>query len=138
MMIINYVNKDIFKINYHDRVCMQGSSAIDKYDLKKAHQALKMLLIDRSNEFRVLAQGIGYPTNAKDWELIVLNFCLDFVECFNAWSGENPPDHNQIHKCMTQMRQIARGKSNMTEVTHLQNIAYLLAEDFKSIYKRME
>ncbi len=119
-------------------VCMQGSSALDKYDLKKAHQALKMLLIDRSNEFRVFAKGIGYPTNTKDWELIVLNFCLDFVECFNTWSADTPPDHNQIHKCMTQMRQIARGKSNMTEVTHLQNIAYLLAEDFKSIYKRME
>jgi len=117
---------------------MQGSSALDKYNLKKAQQALKMLLIDRSNEFRVFAQGIGYPTNTKDWELIVLNFCLDFVECFNTWSGEDPPDHNQIHKCMTHMRQIARGKSNMTEVTHLQNTAYLIAEDFKAIYKRME
>jgi len=117
---------------------MQGSRALDKYDLKKAHQALKMLLIDRSNEFRVLAQGIGYPTNTKDWELIVLNFSLDFIECFNVWSDEAQPDHNQIHKCMTQMRQMARGKSNMTEVTHLQNTAYLIAEDFKSIYKRME
>jgi hypothetical protein len=36
------------------------------------------------------------------------------------------------------MRQIARGKPNMTEVTHLENTAYLIAEDFKSIYKRME
>lgn len=117
---------------------MQGSSALDNYDLTKAHKALKMLLIDRSNEFRTLAQGIGYPTNTKDWELIVLNFSLDFVECFNIWSDEAPPDHNQIHKCMTQMRQLARGKSNMTEVTHLENTAYLIAEDFKSIYKRME
>ncbi|MBI3622505.1 hypothetical protein HY212_00300 [Candidatus Pacearchaeota archaeon] len=56
---------------------MQGSSALDKFDLTKAHKALKMLLIDRSNEFRVLAQGIGYPTNTKDWELIVLNFSLE-------------------------------------------------------------
>jgi hypothetical protein len=39
---------------------------------------------------------------------------------------------------MTLMRQIARGKSNMTEMTHLENTAYLIAEDFKSIYKRME
>jgi hypothetical protein len=117
---------------------MQGSSAIDQYDLKKAHQALKMLLIDRSNEFRILANGIGYPTNTKDWELIVLNFCLDFVDCFNTWSATDTPDHFHIHKCMTQMRQIARGKTNMTEITHLQNLAYLIAEDFKSIYKRME
>ncbi|TRZ80465.1 MAG: hypothetical protein D4R90_01855 [Nitrosopumilales archaeon] len=117
---------------------MQGSSALDNYDLKKAHKALKMLLIDRSNEFRVFAQGIGYPTNAENWEVIVLNFSLDFVECFNVMSGENKLDHNQIHKCMTLMRQIARGKSNMTEMTHLENTAYLIAEDFKSIYKRME
>jgi hypothetical protein len=117
---------------------MQGSSALDQYDLRKAHKSLQMLLIDRSNEFRILAQGIGYPINTKDWELIVLNFCLDYVDCFHTWSADEPPDHYHIHKCMTQMRQIARGKSNMTEVTHLQNIAYLIAEDFKAIYKRME
>lgn len=117
---------------------MQGSSALDKYDLKKAHKALKMLLIDRSNEFRTFAQGTGYPTNTENWEVIVLNFCLDFVDCFHAMSGDSPLDHNQIHKCMTHIRQITRGKSNMTEVTHLENTAYLIAEDFKSIYKRME
>ena len=117
---------------------MQGSSALDNYDLKKAHKSLKMLLIDRSNEFRILANGIGYPTNTENWELIILNFCLDFIECFNAMSGEMNPDHNQIHKCMTLMRQMSRGKSNMTEVTHIENTAYLIAEDFKAIYKRME
>ena len=117
---------------------MQGSSALDNFDLKKAHKALKMLLIDRSNEFRTFAQGIGYPTNTENWETIILNFSLDFVECFNAMSGEDQLEHNQIHKCMTLIRQIARGKSNMTEMTHLENTAYLIAEDFKSIYKRME
>ena len=138
MKSLNYENKDTFKIKCLGMDFMQGSSALDNYDLTKAHKALKMLLIDRSNEFRTLASGIGYPTNTKDWELIVLNFSLDFIECFNIWSDEAPPDHNQIHKCMTQMRQLARGKSNMTEVTHLENAAYLIAEDFKSIYKRME
>ncbi len=92
---------------------MQGSNALDNYDLKKARQALKMLLIDRSNEFLILARGIGYPPNAKDWELIILNFCLDFVDCFNTWSSEESPDHYHIHKCMTQMRQMAIGKSNI-------------------------
>ncbi|MGI0086978.1 MAG: hypothetical protein ACREBI_03320 [Nitrosotalea sp.] len=116
---------------------MQGSSALDNYDLKKAHQALKMLLIDRSNEFRIMARGIGYPITTKDWELIILNFCLDYIDCFHTWIADDPPDHHHIHKCMTQMRQMARGKSNMTEVTHIQNTAYLIAEDFKAIYKRM-
>jgi hypothetical protein len=117
---------------------MQGSSALDKYDLKKAQKSLQMLLIDRSNEFLILAKGIGYPANTKDWELIILNFCLDYIESFHAMSADEQPDHNQIHKCMTQFRQMARGKTSMTEVTHLQNTSYLIAEDFKAIYKRME
>jgi hypothetical protein len=117
---------------------MQGSSALDNYDSKKAEKALKMLLIDRSNEFRDLAKGTGYPTTGKNWELVILNFCLDFVDCFNVMSGDDAPDHNQIHKCMTLIRQMSRGKSNMTEVTHMENTAYLIAEDFKAIYKRME
>ena len=117
---------------------MQGSSALDKYDLKKAHKSLKMLLIDRSNEFHILAKGIGYPINTENGELIILNFCLDFVECFKAMSADENPDHNQIHKCMTLIRQVSRGKPNMTEVTHIENTAYLIAEDFKAIYKRME
>ena len=118
---------------------MQGSSALDNYDSKKADKALKMLLIDRSNEFRELAHGIGYPTTGKNWELIILNFCLDYSDCFKSWTDKNTSaDHMQVHKCNTMMRQIGLGKPNMTEVTHLQNVAYRIAEDFKSIYKRME
>jgi hypothetical protein len=116
---------------------MNDSSALDKYDLEKAQKALKMLLIDRSNEFRELANGIGHTTDTHDWEWSILNFSIDFVECFKTLSDDTPPEE-QIHKCVIQMRQIARGKSNMTEVMHFQNIAYLITEDFKSIYKRME
>lgn len=118
---------------------MQGSSALDNYDAVIAKKSLDMLLIDRGNEFRDLSHGIGYPTNAKDWETIVLNFCLDFNDCFKAWSDKDTTsNHNQVHKCMTQMRQIARGKSSVVEVTKLQNIAYTLAKEFKSIYKRLK
>lgn len=35
---------------------MPGSSPLDNYDRKSAEKALKMLLIDRSNEFRELAR----------------------------------------------------------------------------------
>ena len=118
---------------------MQGSNALDNYDAKKAEKSLKMLFVDKSNEFRELAHGIGYPTANKDWELIILNFCLDFDDCFKVWSSKDvTADHMQVHKCNTMMRQIGLGKSNMTEVTHLENIAYRLAEDFKAIYKRIE
>lgn len=118
---------------------MKGSSALDNYDHKKADKALKMLYADKSNEFHEIAQATGYPVENKDWEKIILNFCLDFDDCFKAWSDEaTPSDHNKVHKCMTMMRQLARGKPNMTEVTKLQTIAYRIAEDFKSIYKRIE
>ncbi|MGQ0795917.1 MAG: hypothetical protein ACT4N5_07030 [Nitrosopumilaceae archaeon] len=118
---------------------MQGSSPLDNYDTVIAAKSLKMLLIDRSNEFRELAHGMGYPSNTKDWETIILNFCLDFNDCFKAWSDKTAPsDHNTVHKCMTQMRQIAMGKTNMIEVTKLQNLAYTIAEEFKSIYNRLK
>jgi len=118
---------------------VKGSSALDNYDRKKAEKALTMLYADKSHEFRELADATGYPVGGKDWEKIILNFCLDFDDCFKAWSDESTPsDHNKVHKCMTMMRQLARGKPNMTEVTKLQTIAYRIAEDFKSIYKRIE
>src|SRR2546427_5053650 len=82
-------------------------------------------LIDRSNEFRVFAQGIGYPTSTKDWELIVLNFCLDFVECFNIWSNENPPDHNRSEEHTSELQ----SQSNL--------VCRLLLEKKKKIKKHM-
>lgn len=104
----------------------------------KSNKALEMLLSDKSNEFREIAKGIGYPTDSKDWEWVILNFSLDFSHSFVIWSDLSTPfDHNAIHKSMTQMRQLARGKTNMTEVTKLQNIAFRIAEDFKSICKRI-
>lgn len=116
---------------------MQGSSPLDNYDTAKAQKSLEMLLVDRSNEFHEMAHGIGYPTT-HGWERIILSFCLDFNDCFKAWSDKDAStDHHQVHKCMTQMRQIARGKSNMNEVTKLQDLAYTIAEEFKSIYKRI-
>lgn len=104
----------------------------------KSDKALEMLLADKSNEFREIAMGIGYPTNSENWERVILNFSLDFSHSFVIWSDLRVPhDHNAIHKSMTQMRQLARGKTNMTEVTKLQNIAFRIAEDFKSICKRI-
>ena len=104
----------------------------------KSDKALEMLLADKSNEFREIAKGIGYPTDSENWEWVILDFSLDFSHSFVMWSDLSMPcDHNAIHKSMTQMKQLARGKINMTEVTKLQNIAFRIAEDFKSICKRI-
>ncbi|MEX0763730.1 MAG: hypothetical protein WEC35_05580 [Nitrosopumilaceae archaeon] len=118
---------------------MEMLSYLENYDMARAKKALQMLLIDRSNEFRELAKGIGFPTTEKNWQEIILRFSLDFVECFKTWSGKNSVfDHNEIHRCMSIMQQLARGKSSINQLTDLQNTAWLISEDFKAIYKRME
>jgi hypothetical protein len=116
---------------------------LDGYEPKKAKESLDMLLIDRGNEFKELANSMGIPTTSKNWEQIILKFCLEFNTCFYVITKvEGPNDatedgHNKIHQCMNLIRQIARGKTSMIEVTHLQNVAYTLAEEFKTIYKRL-
>lgn len=116
---------------------------LHEFEAKKAKESLDMLLIDRRNEFKELANGMGIPTISQNWEQIILKFCLDFHECFRAITTPDGPNdmtedsHNKIHQCMSLIRQIARGKTNMIEITHLQNLAYTLAEEFKTIYKRL-
>ncbi|NDB33255.1 MAG: hypothetical protein EB150_03930 [Nitrososphaeria archaeon] len=113
------------------------------FEPKKAKETLDMLLIDRRNEFAELASGMGIPTTATNWEHTILKFCLEFNDCFYIITKlEGPNDdtensHNKIHQFVTLIRQIARGKTNMIEITHLQNIAHTLAEEFKTIYKRL-
>lgn len=106
------------------------------YELFRTRTSLQMLLIDRQNEFRELANAIGYSTNYNRWEEFILRFSLEFDDCFKMWSTDEN-DHGKIHKAMTLMRQISYGKSNMNEVTKLQNIAYRIANDFKIIYEKL-
>lgn len=116
---------------------------LEGFEPKKARESLEMLLVDRKNEFKELAGGMGIPTSAQNWEQIILKFCLEFNSCFfmltkiDGPNDANEDSHNKIHQCMTLLRQIAHGKSNMIEITHLQNLAYTLAEEFKTIYKRL-
>lgn len=117
---------------------------LDGFEPKKAGESLDLLLVTRGNEFKDLAGSMGIPTTAANWEHIILKFCLDFTECFHAMTSvEGPNDateesHNKIHQCMTLLRQIAHGRTNMIEFTHLQNLAYSLAEEYKTIYKRLK
>jgi len=113
------------------------------YEPKKVKETLDLLLETRGNEFKDLASSMGIPTTATNWEHIILQFCLEFTDCFHAMTSvEGPNDatedsHNKIHRCMTLLRQIAHGRTNMIEFTHLQNLAYSIAEEFKTIYKRL-
>ena len=96
-----------------------------------------MLLRDRRNEFRELAEAIGIPRTSKDWEVIVLKFCLDFEDCFRTWTNDEEPNTIKNTKCMTIMREIAKGKKRIHEIIHLQDIAYTLYTEFHQTYKRL-
>jgi hypothetical protein len=101
-------------------------------------RSLDLLLVDRNNEFRELADVIGIPRTTPGWEFIILKFCLDFRDCFVAWSTKDEElDHNTIHKSMTLIRQLAKGRTNMTELAHWENLAYTLAEEYSAVYKRL-
>lgn len=117
------------------------------YELKKngldearIKQALRIILVDRKNEFRELSNMI-IPKNTsepiKNWEHFVMNFCLDVNEAFKTWSGQQELNSNSPQKALTILRQLSRNKTSMTQLSHLMNISYDLAEEFKEIYKRI-
>ena len=69
---------------------------LDGYEPKKAKESLTVLLVDRRNEFKELAVGMGIPTTSKNWEQTILKFCLDFNECFYVITRpEGPNDQTE-------------------------------------------
>ncbi len=101
-------------------------------------KSLELLLNDRHNEFEQLADTIGIPKTTPGYEFIILKFCLDFRDCFVAWSEKDKDlDHNMVHKSMTLIRQLAKGQKTMTDLAHSENLAYTLAEEFKAVYARL-
>ena len=106
----------------------------------KTTQALDMLLVDRKNEFRelsnmVLPKSLSEPI--KNWEQFVMNFCLDVNDAFKTWSGDSELNQNSPQKALTILRQLSHDKTSMTQLSHLLNISYDLAEEFKEIYRRL-
>ena len=128
--------ESIFNINYK-KLIMDRISLIDGYDEKTVRESLNLLLRDRKNEFRELAESLRIPRTTDDWEVIILKFCLDFEDCFKIWTDTEEPNSIKNNKCMTIMREISRGKKSLSEVIHLQNIAQTLYSEFHQIYKRI-
>jgi hypothetical protein len=103
----------------------------------KINQALESLLVARKNEFRELSNMVLPKTQSepvKNWEQFVMNFCLDVNEAFKTWSGDMELNSQ---KALTILRQLSRDKTSMTQLSHLMNISYDLAEEFKEIYRRL-
>jgi len=115
---------------------MNRFNLLKGFEESKSRESLNLLLRDRKNEFKELADSIKIPQTAEDWEVIVLKFCFDFDECFTIWSSSESPNPTQTQKCMTIMREVAKGKKTVTEISHIQNIAYNLCKEFENIYRR--
>lgn len=121
---------------------MSNAYVLKKEGLEEAKikQALEMLLVDRKNEFRelsdmVLPKSLSEPI--KNWEQFVMNFCLDVNEAFKTWTGDSELTPTSPQKALTILRQLSMNKTAMTQLAHLMNISYDLADQFKEIYRRL-
>ena len=115
------------------------------FEPQKARRALDMLLIDRKNEFRELADVIfsnlpssTAPLNDSESQKFILDFSLDVNEAFKVWSGQERLLQNSSLKALTILRQLSRGQKAMNSLAHLLNISFNLAEEFKVVYNRIE
>ncbi len=113
------------------------------FEPARTKKALEMLLNDRKNEFRELAEPLFalVPESKgpiKNWEEFILNFCFEVDEAFKTWAGEKELIPNSALKALNILRQLSRDKKSMNQVTHLLNIAFNIAEEFKIIYRRIE
>jgi hypothetical protein len=108
----------------------------------KIQQALNMLLVDRRIEFNELSEILFRSPNTiwsvPNSEQFILNFCLDVNEAFKTWSGKTDLTNSSPQKALTILRQLSRDKTTMNQLTHLLNISYTLAEEFKEIYRRLK
>ncbi len=114
----------------------------EEFEEARTKKALDMLILDRKNEFKELAETIMHkdPTvnPIKDWEFFILNFCLDVSKEFKSWAGQSGVLQNSDMKALTILRQLGKGKTSMNQMTRLLNTSYDLAEEFKVIYRRIE
>ena len=111
-----------------------------KYEDDKVSRALDMLLVDRKNEFEEMARTVFSKVPSSlviDRERLVINFCLDVAEAFTTWSGDAPLHKSSSSKAITILRRLSNGKSSMNQLSHMLNLAYDLAEEFKVIYNRI-
>jgi hypothetical protein len=111
-----------------------------EYTEEKIHKALDMLYTDRENEFRELSQACLGKENLHEmpnWKEFILNFCLDLSDSFKTWTGQKPPSTTSPQKALTLLRQSGNGMTSMNQLTHVLNISYNIAMDFKEIYKRL-
>ncbi|HSG83745.1 MAG: hypothetical protein ACE5RS_06375 [Nitrosopumilus sp.] len=117
---------------------MDRIALIDGFDAGKVRETLNVMLRDKGHEFQELAKTLNIPQTSDDWQVIVLKFCLDFEDCLNIWTDSEEPNSIKNTKCMTIMREIAKGKKNFSEIINMQNVAQTLFSEFHQTYKRID
>lgn len=114
---------------------------IDFADTKRSRAALDILLVNRRSEFRELAESIlqylQEPIALSMWDEFILAICLDVKESFDSWSGKKYSSKNSDLKTLIILRQFANGKTTMTQLTRLLDLADSVAEEFRIIYERI-
>ena len=103
------------------------------YNSERGKTAMQMLIRNRTNEIKQIAENIEYLAPVDGWEEKVVLFCLHIDMCFKELTREQVEDA-EIHKCMNLMQQIAKNKS-LNEVQKIQKLAYDMAQEFKLIYE---
>jgi len=99
-------------------------------------KALELLLRNRGNEFKELAQALNFPTT-ENWEQIILQFSLQLNGCFVRWQGEgNTTTNPEVYKCFNLMRILSKNQK-VTEVMKLLDNANKITEDFEIIRKEI-
>lgn len=110
-------------------------------DNNRAKNALNVLLVNRRNEFRIIAESVltNVPGQIilSEWSEFILRMCLDVEECFSIWSGNVEPSPNFYFKSFIMLRQFSKGKSTMNSLTHFLNLAHSIAKEFRVIYKKI-
>jgi hypothetical protein len=107
-----------------------------QFDRTKAEKAFNELLLTREQEMKQLAMDIEYPHSGSYWQEKVLLFCLDVDSCYMDMS-RNTMDHREMLKCMTLMQMMAKNRQ-LIELQKIQDLAYNIAEDFKSLYLKQD
>ncbi|MGI0037903.1 MAG: hypothetical protein ACRD99_06055 [Nitrososphaera sp.] len=107
-----------------------------QYERGKAQKAFDDLLLTREQEMKQLATDISYPSSGSNWQEKVLLFCLDVDLCYIDMS-KNVMGDDEEHKCMLLMQRMAKGKP-LIELQKVQDLAYNIAEDFKSLYAKQD
>jgi len=111
-------------------------------DTKRSRTALDILLVNRRNEFRELAESVLQylegPISLSMWDEFILAICLDVKESFDSWSGKKQSSKNSDLKTVIILQQFGKGKTTMAQLTRILDLAYVIAEEFRIIYERID